>query len=149
MRSSERHPVVWLWGLVLGATVIGSVIGGEKTVCSLAIGVPILLGGLGLASVAWAHLQSRGGRLATGGPYAFSRHPFYAGLLAMLTGTVIALRSVVGLAMLVASVGVTVVRAVIEERELLDRFGAEYRAYRDRTPFLVGIPRHETKGNRA
>jgi len=37
-------------------------------------------------------------------------------------------------------------RAAIEEKDLAQRFGEEYREYRARTPFLVGLPPHGGKG---
>jgi len=145
-RSSDAQPVVLLWGLTLGATVIASVVWGHKTPLRLAAGVPVLAAGVLLAVVAWGFLGSGGGGLVTRGPYACSRHPFYIGLLLMLTGTVLSLGSVIGAAMLVLSAGASALRAAIEEKDLAQRFGEEYREYRARTPFLVGLPQHGGKG---
>src|ERR1022692_1789568 len=69
---------------------------------SLAIGLPISL--LGLALRAWAAGSlAKNQRLATGGPYAYTRNPLYIGTLVVAAGLSTAARSP-GLAALFAAV---------------------------------------------
>jgi protein-S-isoprenylcysteine O-methyltransferase Ste14 len=76
-------------------------------------------------------------QLRTTGPYAFTRHPIYSGLLGMLIGT--ALLNGLGIWLSYVLVGLVVVKAKIaaEERLLEATFGEEYRAYRRRVGQLV------------
>jgi len=100
-------------------------------------GVGIAL--LGIAVRIWAagHLQ-KNVRLATGGPYAFTRNPLYLGSFVLGAGVVASVRAWWLLPVYLAGFAVfywpTVHR---EERQLLERFGDEYRAYRDRVPALL------------
>lgn len=77
-------------------------------------------------------LMSR--QLVTRGPYQRIRHPQDTGWTLMLTGIAVAGRSPIALA-LVALFVVFVGRLWrADERQLADRFGLQYRGYRDRTP---------------
>jgi len=79
--------------------------------------------------------------LVTTGPYAFSRHPMYAGWWLMHLGVGM-LR---GSAWVVATVPVAVLvehfgGSLVEERQLQRRFGAEYTRYAERVPRYAGRP---------
>lgn len=78
--------------------------------------------------------------LVTTGPYAFSRHPMYAGwwLIHLAVGL---LR---GSAWVAATLPVAVLLehvggSLVEERELRRRFGAEYTRYAERVPRYAGV----------
>ncbi len=78
--------------------------------------------------------------IVTTGPYAFSRHPMYAGWWLIHLG-VGALR---GTAWVAATVPVAILvehfgGSVAEERELRDRFGDEYARYAERVPRYAGL----------
>ena len=76
--------------------------------------------------------------LVTTGPYAWVRHPIYAGMGGMLIASGLVLSSWWALAAAIAFYGAgTVVRVRAEEKLLLDAFGDEYRAYRARVPAVV------------
>ena len=97
---------------------------------SLAAGLPVAV--LGLAVRAWAAgCLAKNARLATEGPYAYTRNPLYLGTLVVAAGLVIAARSV-GLGVLFAAVFVFVYLPVIqlEEQHLRSLFPkfAEYAA---------------------
>ncbi len=84
-------------------------------------------------------------RLIMKEPYTYCRNPmtlgtaiFYLGV-AIWTGSF----SAVGLG-LVYPVGISIYIKLIEEKELEERFGSEYLAYKMRTPFLV--PRLRKRG---
>jgi protein-S-isoprenylcysteine O-methyltransferase Ste14 len=99
--------------------------------------VPIALQGAGLALVVlgsylvWLTLKAntyaapvvkiqkaRGHAVATSGPYAYVRHPMYAGALLFIAGMPLLLGSWWGLAAGLALVLIIAVRAVFEERTL-------------------------------
>jgi protein-S-isoprenylcysteine O-methyltransferase len=77
-------------------------------------------------------------RLVTTGPYAWMRHPIYAGFI-LLTGGIWASSEswVVGASGLVLTAAIPAVRLRVEEADLLARFGAEYAAYERHTPRFV------------
>jgi len=101
----------------------------------VAIWLPLLLAGI-------ASLRSRGRLgdwhvLIVTGPYAYVRHPLYAGLsmTAIGFGLMLGLRSLVlgGSGWLL----VTRLWSIHEERALAGRFGSDYTAYREATPAIV------------
>ncbi|MHC4695913.1 MAG: methyltransferase [Planctomycetota bacterium] len=73
-------------------------------------------------------------RLVTQGPYRFVRHPMNT--VSPLISIVLFLMSanwVVGAGALILIGTISIVRAPVEERQLIERFGEEYRAYMRRT----------------
>ena len=102
---------------------------------SLARGLPVAAAGLLLRGWAAGHL-AKNQRLATGGPYAYTRNPLYIGTLLVAAGLVIASRSV-GLGVLFAAVFLLVYLPVIqlEEQHLRSLF-PEYADYAARVPAL-------------
>lgn len=103
---------------------------------SLALGLPVSV--LGLALRAWAagHL-AKNERLATSGPYAFTRNPLYLGTLLAAAGLAGASRSL-GLGVLFAAVFGLVYLPVIElEEQHLRELFPEYTAYAARVPALL------------
>lgn len=77
-------------------------------------------------------------RLVTQGPYAHSRNPMTLGALLMYIGIGVWIGSVVVvlLTLVVFSALLTFIY-FHETRELTERFGGEYLAYKQRTPFLL------------
>ena len=102
---------------------------------SLAIGLPV--SALGLALRAWAAgCLAKNQQLSTGGPYAYTRNPLYAGTLLVALGLVLASRSA-GLGVLFAAVFAFVYLPVIQlEEQHLRRLFPEYAAYADSVPTL-------------
>jgi protein-S-isoprenylcysteine O-methyltransferase Ste14 len=99
----------------------------------------------GLALVAWAlwtlDVGMLGGvtptapRLVVAGPYRFLRHPVYVGMVISVLAHPLAEASLPGLlAALLFVIPAVVYRAGREEAALARRFGAEWDAYRRRTP---------------
>jgi protein-S-isoprenylcysteine O-methyltransferase Ste14 len=73
-------------------------------------------------------------KLVTHGPYRFVRHPMNA--VCPLVSIVLFLLSanwVIGIGALILIGTISIMRAPIEERQLIERFGEEYRAYMRRT----------------
>jgi protein-S-isoprenylcysteine O-methyltransferase Ste14 len=76
--------------------------------------------------------------LIVGPPYTYCRNPMALGAFGMYLGTAALFRSI-GAAILVllfAGLLLTYIKGV-EEKEMELRFGSEYLAYRERTPFLI------------
>lgn len=109
-------------------------------------GVALLLAGLGYALWARNHLGGNWSGVATvkeghelirTGPYRYSRHPIYTGLLLAIVGSAIALgewRGVIGALLCLASL----IRKIgIEERFLGEVFGAQYAEFRKEVRALV------------
>jgi protein-S-isoprenylcysteine O-methyltransferase Ste14 len=113
---------------------------------SMAIGIPLSL--FGLALRAWAAgCLAKNQRLATGGPYAYTRNPLYIGTLLVAAGLAVASRSI-GLAGLFAAVFLLVYLPVIQnEEQHLRKIFPEYAAYAEHVPAL--IPRLGTRLNQA
>ncbi len=71
--------------------------------------------------------------LVTTGPYRWVRHPFYVCVgLAILANALVAANAYIFIAGVVVFT-LLAIRMRIEEAKLLDRFGEDYRAYRERT----------------
>jgi len=82
-----------------------------------------------------------GHKLATGGPYAYVRHPIYTGMMGMLLATGVAVSSwkVIAAALGVFIIGTTI-RVRSEERLLRRAFGKEFDDYSQRVrAFIPGI----------
>jgi len=81
-------------------------------------------------------------KLAQGGPYALCRHPLYLGSLLIAAGAAVAARHPLVWAFFAVCFPLFYAAAVAgEERFLARKFGADYEAYRKRTPLLVPLGR--------
>ena len=76
-------------------------------------------------------------RVITSGLYRWVRHPGYVGILLQLLGLEILIGTPIALSASLLVVVAFPVRIAVEERLLLDHFGAEYRAYRDHTRYRL------------
>jgi protein-S-isoprenylcysteine O-methyltransferase Ste14 len=108
--------------------------------------VLLTLAGMGLAF--WARIYLGGNwsgtvtlkrdhSLVRGGPYAWVRHPIYSGILLMVVGMVLALREIRGL----IGFGILLLewkrKSLLEERLLIEQFGAQYVQYRREVKGLI------------
>jgi len=93
-------------------------------------------GGFVLIANAWRVLYEaqRQGALATTGPYAFVRHPQYAGFILVMFGFLLQWPTLLTLVMFPVLVWMYVRLARSEEREAEAEFGETYRAYARRVP---------------
>lgn len=103
---------------------------------SLRWGIVVILAGMAVRS--WANGYAiKMDKLTTSGPYAFLRHPLYAGTLLMLIGFTILLNSHVwGILFVAVFLAVYLDTMRKEERMLEDKFGDAYRSYRSAVPPL-------------
>ena len=104
-----------------------------------------LIGGAGLAHLSsdvtpWVEPRE-GAPLRTGGIYALTRNPVYAGLLIGGAGFAVLRRRREPLLAAAALAGVLHVKVLTEERRLRSRFGQRYDEYTRSTPRLIGLPR--------
>ena len=105
----------------------------------------LILGGFILLSASWNVLYKaqRTHTLATTGPYAYVRHPQYAGFIIIMLGFLFQWPTLVTLVMFPILVMMYVKLARREEKEVLAEFGDPYRRYILRTPaFIPRISRH-------
>jgi protein-S-isoprenylcysteine O-methyltransferase Ste14 len=107
----------------------------DPSLRSLALGVPVSLAGLALR--AWAAgCLAKNRRLATGGPYAYTRNPLYLGTLLVAAGLAIASRSL-GLGIVIAAVFLLVYLPVIQlEEQHLRKLFPDYSSYAAAVPAL-------------
>jgi protein-S-isoprenylcysteine O-methyltransferase Ste14 len=121
-----------LWVYLTGAP--------EAMLVSMAIGYTIVLFGVLLLIAGWREIYraKQQGRLATGGPYALVRHPQYTGIFLALFGEgVVHWPTVFSLAAFPIIVIAYTRLARKEERQMIEKFGDEYREYRRRTPMFL------------
>lgn len=107
---------------------------------SMAIGYSIAFVGVALLSAGWREVYRarKENRLATNGPYAAVRHPQYTGIFLVVFGEgVVHWPTVFSLAAFPLIVAAYVMLARKEERQMVDRFGAEYLNYRKRVPMFL------------
>jgi len=124
------HDAGHLWSTLLGEK-------GDPHFGALHIASYILLGGgFWLLSSAWhvLYLAQRTNRLATTGPYARIRHPQYVAFVMILLGFLLQWPTLLTLLMFPILVLMYGRLAVTEEREMRERFRAEFDAYAAATP---------------
>ena len=108
----------------------------EPSAWSLAVGLPVCLVGILLRAWAAGHL-AKNERLATSGPFAWTRNPLYLGTLIVALGLVIAAKQVV-LALLFAAAFLLVYLPAIElEEQHLRQLFPDYDEYARQVPLLV------------
>ena len=98
-----------------------------------------IFGGFWLLASAWNVLYQaqRAHRLAARGPYARIRHPQYAAFVLIMFGFLLQWPTIITVLMFPILVVVYARLARREEAEVAAEFGAEYAAYRARTPALL------------
>jgi len=96
----------------------------------------LIFGGLIWLGIAWRVLYEaqRSHTLATTGPYAYMRHPQYAGFIVIMFGFLLQWPTILTLLMFPVLVTMYVRLAGREEREVMAEFGDEYQRYASVTP---------------
>jgi protein-S-isoprenylcysteine O-methyltransferase Ste14 len=122
-----------------------------------ALAVGLLLAGAG-ALLAGGGLRAMGSRdqvlgrshvrLVTHGPFRLSRHPQALGWGLVLLGAALAGRSGLALALVLAYALLVTMQLRVEERHLAQTYGDLHRAYRERTPAILGRRRTATPSPR-
>ncbi|MDX1501613.1 MAG: isoprenylcysteine carboxylmethyltransferase family protein [Thermoanaerobaculia bacterium] len=119
------HPWTVIPGLLL---YLGGAVWDRRVLGKL--GIPLLVG---LPEVS----AKRATTLRTDGPYAVVRHPRYLGALVGVTGFALIANYPTLYLAVAASVPAGWLLIAFEERELAQRFGGEYAAYRARVPCFL------------
>jgi len=91
----------------------------------------------------WLQLRGRpysALRFGTPGPYKLVRHPLYVGWFFAFWAT--PTMSVTHLVFALATTGYILIAIQLEERDLMDSLGEDYRRYREKVPMLIPFSRH-------
>ncbi len=97
----------------------------------------LMIGGLVLMGVGWRWIYRTRDALVTDGPYAWVRHPQYAGLFLITVGMLVQWPTIVTAATWPVLLLVYWRLARREERAAEERFGDAYRAYQAHVPMFV------------
>lgn len=125
-----------LWSTLLGVGEAGMVI-------SMVLGYALLFAGLGIFIQGWRELYRarRENRLAMDGLYGLVRHPQYTGLFIGLFGEgAVHWPTLFSVAVFPVIVLAYVLLARREERQMVERFGVQYDAYRRQVPMFFPRP---------
>lgn len=129
--------VTWTRGGNLWAQLFGTEM---AHVVAMLVGYAIAFAGGALVADGWrlVHRAHREGTLMTEGVYAKMRHPQYTGLFLIVFGEgIVHWPTVVSVLAFPIIVWAYTALARSEERQMLDRFGDEYREYQQRVPMFV------------
>lgn len=121
---------------------------GHLTLVFISIGIALLILGGILVAQARRELRKYGQptdpgqptlKIVTTGVFSFSRNPLYLGGIAILVGVALVLNLPWLIVLLLpALIACHTILIAPEERYLLDRFGEEYRLYRERVGRWIG-----------
>jgi protein-S-isoprenylcysteine O-methyltransferase Ste14 len=111
----------------------------------------LIAGGFILIGAAWSVLYQaqRTHQIATTGPYAYLRHPQYAGFIMIMVGILVQWPTLITLAMFPVLVTMYIRLARREEREALAEFGDPYAAYASNTPAFLPLRPQAVAGGAA
>lgn len=97
----------------------------------------LVLIGFAIMWKGWKLIYGEKGGLVTSGPYAYVRHPQYAGLFIVMIGMLIQWPTIITALMFPVLVYVYYRLSMREEDEMVKLFGEEYRKYIERTPMFI------------
>lgn len=130
-----------LWAYLLSSTGAMSLMTGVYLVMVVSTG--LLLLGFSLLAGGWNEVYRGEGALVTDGLYAKLRHPQYLGLILIIVAFLIMWPTILTFLLAPFLVGRYVLLGREEERELEERFGEEFRHYKERIPgFIPSLIRH-------
>jgi protein-S-isoprenylcysteine O-methyltransferase Ste14 len=130
-----------LWAYLLSLTGVMSLKAGVYLVMVVSSG--LLLVGFILLAVGWKEVYRGEGALVTDGLYSQLRHPQYLGLILIVVAFLVMWPTILTFLLAPFLVGRYVLLGREEERELEERFGEEFRHYKERIPgFIPSLIRH-------
>lgn len=109
-------------------------------IIAMLLGYAIALGGAVLVASGWrrVHQVRREDRLTTDGVYARVRHPQYTGLFLIIFGEgIVHWPTIVSVVAFFTIVMAYTLLARKEERQILEKFGDEYREYQQQVPMFI------------
>lgn len=98
----------------------------------------MILAGLALIILGWKKIHKAQG-LVTDGIYRYSRHPQYLGILLITSGFIIQWPTILTVIMWPVLVMMYIRLAKKEEKEMEEKFGEEFRKYKNETAMLLTI----------
>ena len=104
----------------------------------MAISSVMILAGLALIILGWRKIHKAQG-LVTDGIYRYSRHPQYLGILLITSGFIIQWPTILTVIMWPVLVIMYIRLAKKEEKEMEEKFGEEFRKYKNETAMLLTI----------
>lgn len=122
-----------LWSSLLGVGEVAMLI-------SMLLGYTLAVTGIGIFLQGWRelHRAHQQGRLATDGLYGLVRHPQYTGLFLILFGEgIVHWPTLFSVSLFPIIVLAYSLLARHEERQVIERFGEEYRNYQQRVPRFI------------
>lgn len=114
----------------------------------LIVGLLMLIAGMAIRLVAIATLKSNfsgllrireGHTLVTNGIYHWVRHPAYLGAILLFLAFPVMLSSILGLLVMSLLIPYLLHRMTLEEKMLVERFGAEYEEYMRQSKRLIPL----------
>ena len=129
--------VAWTKGGNLWAQLFGTPV---AHIVAMVLGYAIVFAGASLVADGWrtVHRVRREALLATEGVYARVRHPQYTGLFLILFGEgIVHWPTIVSVAAFPIIVAAYALLARKEERQMLEKFGDQYREYQRRVPMFI------------
>jgi protein-S-isoprenylcysteine O-methyltransferase Ste14 len=118
-----------LWAYFLSRTGIMSLQAGVYSVMLLSTGV--IASGFILLSLGWKEVYRGKGALVTDGLYAKLRHPQYLGLILIVVGFLIMWPTLLTVLLAPFLIGRYILLAREEDRELGEKFGEDFRRYKE------------------
>jgi methanethiol S-methyltransferase len=104
----------------------------------MAISSVMILAGLALIILGWRKIH-KATELVTDGIYRYSRHPQYLGILLITSGFIIQWPTILTIIMWPVLVIMYIRLAKKEEKEMEEKFGEEFRKYKNETAMLFTI----------
>lgn len=120
-----------LWAALLGLGETGAMI-------EMFIGLGFVLAGIALIFKGWylVYKAQKKDKLVTDGTYRYMRHPQYTGIFLAIFGQLVHWPTLPTLVLFPFIVWLYYRLAKREERTMLEKFGQEYEAYRQRVPMF-------------
>jgi protein-S-isoprenylcysteine O-methyltransferase Ste14 len=137
--------LAWHRGGNLWAQLTGSQ---SAHMIAMMVGYTIVFAGAVMVADGWRliHQSRKTGKLMTNGIYSKIRHPQYTGLFIIIFGEgIVHWPTMVSVAAFPIIIVAYTLLAKKEERQMLEKFGDEYREYRERVPMF--IPRFESQNH--
>ncbi len=128
-------PLDHVSGHLLGDLITWLGIGNGWFIVMLTSNILLILG-IWLISAGWEQVHRSEGRLVTDGVYRYMRHPQYTGIFIITLGFLIQWPTLTTLVLWPFVIAMYVRLAKREEKDVLQKFPAEYREYMERTPMF-------------
>lgn len=130
-----------LWAYLLSLTGVVKLQTGVYLVMVLTTG--LILVAFSLLAVGWKEVYERHGELVTTGLYAELRHPQYLGLILIAVAFLIMWPTLLTLLLAPFLIGRYILLAKEEDSELEEKFGDEFRHYKETVPgFIPSLTQH-------